>query len=99
MIVDQLSRTPESLAASCAACLRTVCHPKLPLAFDALLVVSPEHGHVFRQAGWSKARLRQELLARLMLPGEEIVRGAAGIAEGVSEAMRAKTLPKFRPAS
>lgn len=97
LIVDQLSRDPESLAASFAACLRTVCHPKLPMAFDAMLVVSPEHGRVFADAGWSKARLRQEILGRLMLPGEEIVRGAGGIAEGVPEALREKTLPKFRP--
>ncbi len=46
IVVDQLSRAPESMAASFAACLRTVCHPKLPLAFDALLVVSPEHARV-----------------------------------------------------
>ena len=97
VIVDQLSRTPESLARSFAACLRTVCHPKLPLAFDAVLVVSPEHGRVFAEAGWSKARLRQEIAGLLMLPGEEIARGAGGIAEGVPEAMAAKTLPKFRP--
>lgn len=97
IVVDQLSRTPDSLAGSFAACLKTICHPKLPFAFDAVLVVSPEHARVFREAGWGKARLRQELVARLMLPGEEIVRGAQGIAEGVPEAMREKTLPKIRP--
>ncbi|MCW2778757.1 MAG: uncharacterized protein JWN17_2482, partial [Frankiales bacterium] len=43
-VVDQLSRDPDSLARSFAACLRVVGHPKLPLAFDAVLVVSPEHG-------------------------------------------------------
>src|SRR5436309_11761604 len=45
-IMDQLSRTPESLARSFAACLRTTTHPKLVVAFDAMLVVSPEHGRV-----------------------------------------------------
>ena len=40
-VVDQLSRDPESLARSLAACLRTVHHPKLPVVFDAVLVVSP----------------------------------------------------------
>src|SRR5881397_3075138 len=34
-IVDQASRTPESLARSFAGALRTVAHPKLPVAFDA----------------------------------------------------------------
>jgi hypothetical protein len=48
-VVDQLSRTPESLASTLAACLRTVAHPKLPVAFDALVVVSPEHARVFRE--------------------------------------------------
>ncbi len=96
-VVDQLSREPESLARSFAACLRTVAHPKLPLAFDAFVVVSPEHARVFRQAGWSKARLREEILGLLQLPGEEIMRGAGGIAEGVPESLRAATLPKFGP--
>jgi thiol-disulfide isomerase/thioredoxin len=96
-VVDQLSREPESLARSLAACLRTVAHPKLPMAFDAILVVSPEHARVFREAGWSKAQLRSELQALLQLSGEDIVRGAGGIAEGVPEAMREATLPKFRP--
>src|SRR4029453_10472476 len=38
-IVDQLSREPESLARSFAACLRTAAHPKLVLGFDAVLAV------------------------------------------------------------
>jgi hypothetical protein len=62
-----------------------------------LLVVSPEHARVFREAGWDRDRLRDELLALLQLPGAEIVRGAGGIAEGVPEALREATLPKFRP--
>ncbi len=97
VVVDQLSRDPESLARSFALCLRTVCHPKLPLVFDAILAVSPEHGRVFREAGWSKARLRQEILGQLMLPWEQLERGADGMAEGVPESMRAPVLPKFQP--
>jgi hypothetical protein len=96
-VVDQLSRTPESLARSFAACLRSVAHPKLPIAFDALLVVSPEHGRVFRDAGWTKARLREELDQLLLLPGKELVRGAGGITEGIPEHLEAVDLPKFRP--
>ncbi len=56
-IVDQKSRTPESLARSFAACMRAVDHPKLAMAGDALRVVSPDHCRVFFEAGWSKARL------------------------------------------
>ena len=99
VVVDQLSRTPESLARSFAACLRTVGHPKLALSFDAFVIVSPEHAEVFREAGWTKARLRDELNALLMLPSEEMARGADGCAEGMPEAMTATgaPLPKFRP--
>jgi hypothetical protein len=95
-VVDQLSRAPESLARSFAACLRTVAHPKNVIAWDAVLVVSPEHARVFRDEGWSKARLHKELDALLQIPGDELVRGAGGIAEGMPEAFRDSTLPKFR---
>ena len=96
-IVDQLSREPESLARSFAACLRTLHHPKLPLVFDCILAVSPEHARVFADAGWDKKRLLDRLHALLQLPGSEIVRGAGGIAEGVPENLAGATLPKFRP--
>jgi hypothetical protein len=96
-LADQLSRTPESLARSYAACLRSVAHPKLALAWDAVLVVSPEHGRVFREAGWSRDRLHQELDELLRRPGSELVRGAGGIAEGMPAALAGSDVPKFRP--
>ena len=96
-VVDQKSRTPESLARSFALCLRTVDHPKLAMAGDAVLVVSPDHCRVFIEAGWSKARLLQELTELLLLPGDEMVAGAGGIAEGVPAALAGKPVPKFRP--
>ncbi|WP_304640161.1 hypothetical protein [Pseudomonas sp.] len=96
-IVDQKSRTPESLARSFALSLRSVDHHKLMMHGDAMLVVSPEHARVFIEAGWSKARLREELEALLMFPGEELVAGAGGIAEGMPPTLREATLPKFRP--
>jgi hypothetical protein len=96
-VTDQIARTPDQLAASFAACLRTVHHPKLPLGFDAMLVISPDHSRVFTAAGWDRARLLAELDSLLQLPGAEIVRGAGGMAEGVPESLRDATLPKFRP--
>jgi len=96
-VVDQKSRTPESLARSFALCLRVVDHPKLAMAGDALLVVSPDHCRVFLEAGWSKARLREELERLLLLPGDEMVAGAGGIAEGLPPSMAGKPVPKFRP--
>jgi len=96
-VVDQLAREPEQLAQTLAACLRTVHHPKLPFAFDAVLVLGPEHARVFAQANWSRERVLQEIHDRLQMPGSEIVRGAGGMAEGVQEAFKDATLPKFRP--
>lgn len=96
-VFDQRSRDAESLARSYAACLRTVAHPKLALAYDALLVVSPEHGRVFRQSGWSKQRLRDRLYELLQLPGDEVARGAGGIAEGMPGDIRGRKLSKLRP--
>ena len=95
-VVDQISRTPESLARTFAAKLRTVSHPKLVLAMGAMLVVSPEHARVFAEAGWSKARLRAELDALLTIDGAELVRGAGGIEEGMPATMAQGRWPKFR---
>ena len=62
-----------------------------------MLVVCPEHRRVFRNAGWSKGRVLDELMARLQLPGSELVRGAGGVSEGLPESVAGVTLPKFRP--
>jgi hypothetical protein len=96
-IVDQLSRSAESLAGSFAGQLKSVAHTKLALNYDAIVVVSPEHARVFSEAGWSKARLRQEVLDRLTVPGSELVRGAGGIAEGIPAHLAEGEVPKFRP--
>ena len=97
-VCDQLSRTPESLARSFAYALRGVWHPKLALAFDAMLVVGPEHGRVLREAGWDRARLLAELDALLALPAAELARGAGGMAEGMPPGvLEQQTVPKFRP--
>jgi len=96
-IVDQKSRSPESLARSFAACLRTVDHPKLAMAGDAMLVVSPDHCRVFFAAGWSKARLRLELEKLLLTPGRDLIVGAGGIDEGVPASLADSLVPKFRP--
>jgi hypothetical protein len=96
-IVDQASREPDSLARSLAACLRTVHHPKLPMAFDAILVIGPDHARVFAEAGWGKSDLRARLFELLTVSGEELARGAGGIAEGIPAAMSGADIPKFRP--
>jgi hypothetical protein len=95
-IVDQKSRTADSLARTFAACLRSVGHPKLVIGFDAVVVVSPEHARTFAAEGWDKDRLRAEVLSHLQIPGAEVIRGAGGMAEGLPEAFADSTLPKFR---
>jgi len=96
-VVDQKAREPEPLIRTFASCLRTVHHPKLPLGFDVILIVGPEHARVFADAGWSREQVLDALHAELQLPGSEIVQGAGGMAEGVPESLRDATLPKFRP--
>jgi hypothetical protein len=96
-VVDQLSRTPDSLAKTFAACLRTVQHPKKLLGADAFVVVSPEHYRTFREAGWSKAATKQAIEAALQIPAREVLEGVDGIAEGMPLSARDKVLGKFRP--
>ncbi len=96
-IVDQKVRTAPELATVFAACLRTLHNPKLVLAFDAILVIGPEHARVLADDGWNRERLLTELHARLQLPGSELVWGAGGIADGVPTHLHDATLPKFRP--
>ena len=95
-IVDQQSRQPESLAKNMANSLQSVVNSKLYGLADAILVVCPEHRRVLKQGGWTKADLRQALLENLMTPGADIIRGAQGIAEGMPEKFKNKTLNKFR---
>lgn len=95
-VVDQLSRKPESLARSFAASLRSVGSVKLALAFDAMLVVSPEHARVFAEAGWDKDRLHAELAELLTIPGSDLVRDHDGIQEGLPEGFAGSDIPKFR---
>lgn len=95
-IIDQKSRTADSLARSFAACLRSVGHPKLPLKIDAMLVVSPEHGRVLADDGWDRARLEAELKTLLTLDTDELVAGYGGMTEGVPAAFGGMQIPKFR---
>ena len=45
--------------------------------------VGPEHGRVFREAGWSREQLQDELHRLTHRPAGELVRGAGGIADGL----------------
>jgi hypothetical protein len=95
-IVDQLSRSAESLIRSFAGCLDATAHPNLALGFDAIVVVPPDHARIFRDAGWSKGRMRDEVTALLTRPGSTRARGAGGMDEGLPESLAEADIPKFR---
>ena len=82
-VVDQLAREPGALAASLAVELEHVASVRQRLAWDALLVLGPEHARVFREAGWSREQLQDELHRLTHRPAGELVRGAGGIADGL----------------
>jgi hypothetical protein len=67
------------------------------MAFDAILVMGPEHARVFADAGWTREQIISGITAHLNRPGAELVRGAEGIAEGLpAEFADVPTVPKFR---
>ena len=83
IVVDQLARDPDGLAHSLAGALEQVAHPKQRLAWDALLLVGPEHGRVFADAGWDRERLRDRLFELTAAPAGTLARGAGGSPEGI----------------
>jgi hypothetical protein len=95
-VVDQTSRTAESLARSFAACLAGIRHPKSFQSHDGIIVISPEHLRVFREAGWSKQRFISELMALTTVPAEDVLIGVGGMTPGAPESARGTMLPKFR---
>ena len=95
VIFDQLSRDPDALVLSLAEHLKGVVSPRLAMAFDAILVLCPEHANRFAEAGWTKAQFREALDKALETDGSDIIRGAGGIPEGIPEAFDGHTIPKF----
>jgi len=96
-IVDQLSRTPESLTNLFAEALLPTVSPRMVMGTDCILVLSPEHIARFHDAGWSKDRFRDELTARLKVQTDDLVRGVNGIEEGLPPEFAGLELDKFRP--
>jgi hypothetical protein len=95
--VDQRSRTPEELTRSLAASLFAVAHPKLCEFTNAMLVLSPEHYAIFREAGWDRTRIEGELDRALVRPGRDLVQGAQGIGEGIASSRADDMVSKFWP--
>ncbi len=93
--VDQRSRTPEELTRSLAMGLAAVSHPKQAQMANAILVLSPEHYGIFRDAGWDRARITRELHAALVRPGRDLIVGAQGVGEGIAANRADEMVAKF----
>ncbi|HEU4979424.1 MAG TPA: thioredoxin family protein [Solirubrobacteraceae bacterium] len=83
VIVDQIARDADGVCASFALALEGVSSPRLRLAMDALLLVGPEHGRLFAQAGWSRAEVQERLHALTHAPAGTLARGVGGVPEGI----------------
>ena len=94
-VVDQRSRTPHELTYSLATSLLTVGHTKLAEWCNAVLVLSPEHYAIYRQAGWKREDITEALYHHLRRPGKALVRGAGGLAEGIDPSRAEEIVPKF----
>lgn len=93
--VDQKSRTPEALTRSIGMSLVKIGHPKLVQSARAVLVLSPEHYAIYREAGWDRKRIESALYEATIRPGRELVAGADGVGEGIPAGRAEERVPKF----
>lgn len=93
--VDQKSRTAEALTRSLAMSLVKIGHPKLVQSARAILVLSPEHYAIYREAGWNRGRIERALYEATIRPGAELVAGADGVGEGIPASRAGENVPKF----
>jgi hypothetical protein len=94
-VVDQKSRAPEEITRSLAMALVAVGHPKQAQNANAILILSPEHYGIFRDAGWDRTRITKELHAALVRPGRDLIVGAQGVGEGIPASRAQEMVPKF----
>ncbi|MBY0269393.1 MAG: hypothetical protein K2X06_05950 [Burkholderiales bacterium] len=93
--VDQKSRTAEALTRSFAMSLVKIGHPKLVQSARAVVVLSPEHYAIYREAGWDRARIERALYEATIRPGAELVAGIDGVGEGIPASRAHELVPKF----
>ncbi|MEQ9198466.1 MAG: thioredoxin family protein, partial [Rhodospirillales bacterium] len=82
-VADQAAQGPEDLSRSLAMGLAAVCHPKLAAWGNAILVLSPDHYAIYRQAGWGRPEIEAALIEALRRPGKDIIKGAGGVSMGI----------------
>ena len=97
IVVDQKSRSADSLVRMLAEGLLASVSPRTVMGMDGLLVVSPEHIARFSDAGWDRQRFMEELGRHLVVEADGILAGTGGIEEGLPPDLAGLTLPKFRP--
>jgi hypothetical protein len=98
ILVDQRSRSADSLVQTLAEGLRASISHDVVMGMDGMLVISPEHMARFRDAGWDRERFMAELAPHLMIDLDEIQLNRSGnIRQGPSEKNADLKLPKFRP--
>ncbi len=93
--VDQKSRTPEGLSKSFATHLVRMGHLRLTQSARAIVVLSPEHYRIYKEAGWGRREIERALYEATIRPGREILAGLDGIGEGVSASRADEMIPKF----
>src|SRR5690606_18843292 len=93
-VADQKSRSPEPLVESLAGTLRAIDHYRMVNAADVVIVVGPEHGRVFDQAGWSKAQTTAALHAATHIEGRDMAMGTDPAA--AATAATSELRPKLR---
>jgi hypothetical protein len=93
--VDQKTRTPEGLSRSFGLSLVKIGHPRLVQSARAVVVLSPEHYRIYKEAGWDRKRIERALYEATIRPGNEILAGLDGIGEGVPKERGDEAVPKF----
>lgn len=93
--VDQKSRTPEALSKSFATHLVRMGHVRLTQSARAIVVLSPEHYRIYKEAGWGRREIEKALYEATIRPGREILAGLDGIGEGVPASRADEMIPKF----
>jgi hypothetical protein len=93
--VDRSVRSPEELVRSLATTLVTVGHTKLAQNSNAIVVLTPEHYRIFREAGWDRQRITDALHDATTRPGRDLIKGAQGLNEGMDAKYADQVLPKF----
>lgn len=93
--VDQKSRTPEALSRSLGLALCNIGHPRLVQSARAVVVLSPEHYAIYREAGWDRRRIERALVEATVRPGASLVAGSDGIGEGLPASRAGEQVAKF----